>query len=119
MAAFEQIKPEFGLHRGVGVWTAEVDGTCKGWPSDEQIDGPTGMARIFSTVACLFSLLLLIMLMVPCFSIVGGTAYMKKLGQFLVLIGVLHSFSFVSIYYEYWCLALGSLESISTPSSTR
>ena len=96
MEAFQQVRPEFGVRRGVGVWTVEVDGTCQGWPSEETLDVPTCSARIFTMVVCLFSLLLLVMLMVPCCSKVGGTAYMQKLGQFLPLMGVLHSISFVS-----------------------
>ncbi len=98
MEAFSNLDAEFGFRRGVGVWTLEVDGNCQGWTSDEELDVPTVVARIFTMVVCIFSVLLLIMLMVPCCSMVGGTAYMQKLGQFLLIMGVLHSLSFVRIY---------------------
>ncbi|GAX15434.1 hypothetical protein FisN_8Lh267 [Fistulifera solaris] len=95
MEAFVDLDAEFGFRRGVGVWTLEVDENCQGWTSDEELDAPTVVARIFTMVVCIFSVLLLIMLMVPCCSMVGGTAYMQKLGQFLLIMGVLHSLSFM------------------------
>ncbi|GAX19043.1 hypothetical protein FisN_8Hh267 [Fistulifera solaris] len=94
LEAFANLDAEFGFRRGVGVWTLEVDGKCQGWSSDEELDIPTVVARVFTMVVCIFSLMLLIMLMVPCCSMVGGTAYMQKLGQFLLIMGVLYPLSF-------------------------
>jgi hypothetical protein len=97
LEAFANLDAEFGFRRGVGVWTLEVDGKCQGWSSDEELDIPTVVARVFTMVVCIFSLMLHIMLMVPCCSMVGGTAYMQKLGQFLLIMGVLYPLSFVRI----------------------
>jgi len=86
--------------RYVGIWLNEENGSCQSYHQRDEtrIDGFMVLVRTASLIGMFFSLIFWFATIVPCFTNIGGTPYMRQIAHFHVIMAVASACMLVRLF---------------------